>query len=72
MHNRLKYTVYHPIFSNNTFLTIQDCSIVQIQELNKKIDFLIKASKLGIPLDTKIVLALPRLCTPNILQYTLL
>ena len=58
---------------------ILDCSIVQLKllhevcslELNEKIDFLIKASKLGILLDTNIVLALPRLGTPNILGYTL-
>ena len=57
-----------------------DCSIVQIKllhevcnlELNENIDFLIKASKLGIPLNTNIALALPLLGTPNILRYTLL
>ena len=62
------------------YLTIQDCSKVQIKllhevcslDLNEKIDFLIKASKLGIPLDTNIVLALPRLGTTKILRYTLL
>ena len=34
--------------------------------LNEKTDFLIKASKLGILLDTNIILALPRLGAPNI------
>ena len=59
---------------------IQDCSILQINLLeeddnlvvHEKIDFRRKASKLGMPLETNIPLALECLDTPNFFQYTLL
>ena len=78
MHNH-RYRLSSHVFQFR-FLTIQYCSIVQIKllhevcsfELNEKNDFLIKASKLGMPLDTNIVRALPRLGMSNILRYTLL
>ena len=63
------------IFSSHIFqtklITIQDCSVAQINFLseeddnlvvNKYIDFRRKASKLGMSLDTNIPLALAGLC----------
>ena len=67
------------VFQIKPFI-IQDCSIAQFNLLeeddnlvvNEYIDFRRKASKLRMPLETNIPLALARLDTPNIFRYALL
>ena len=78
IHSWIKCTFFSNVFQINLFI-LQDCSIAEIKLLeeddnlvvNEQIDFRRKASKIGMALETNILLALARLDTPNIFRYTL-